>query len=162
MTFIEKKIAIENLSLWDENARFPDKYYNKEEIELVSYFLSKAEFKIKPLIEEIIKDFDLPQLEKLVVWNDNGQNIVLEGNRRLTAYKLLNDPELTENSSLKNFLLEQKLKISISENYRLECIVTENKADCFRYIDRKHYNVLFQNLANLPHCSHYNVFCQYI
>ncbi|MHA3045519.1 hypothetical protein JSO61_009375 [Riemerella anatipestifer] len=135
-----KNIAIKDLTLWDENARFPDKFFNQEESELIQYFLSKADFKIKPLLESIVKDFDLPQLEKIVVWNDGEQNIVLEGNRRLTAYKLLNNPELSKDKKLQAFIESEKQKIDISDNFELECILVENIDDAFRYIDRKHYN----------------------
>lgn len=127
MSVKTKNISIKDLTLWDENARFPDKFFNSDETELVAFFLSKSDYKINPLVEAIVKDFDLPQLEKLVVWNDNGQNIVLEGNRRLTAYKLLNNPALTKDSSLIKFLTEQKLKINISDDFMLECLVTEDK-----------------------------------
>lgn len=135
-----KNIAIKDLTLWDENARFPDKFFNQEESELIDFFLSKPDFKIKPLIESIVKDFDLPQLEKIVVWNDGEQNIVLEGNRRLTAYKLLNNPELAKENKLKDFIKSEKQKISISDNFELECVLVEEREDAFRYIDRKHYN----------------------
>ena len=140
MSVKTKNISIKDLTLWDENARFPDKYFNSDETELVAFFLSQPDYKINPLIEAIVKDFDLPQLEKLVVWSDNGQNIVLEGNRRLTAYKLLNNPELTKDSTLIRFLTEQKSRINISDSFMLECLVTEDKEKGFRYIDRKHYN----------------------
>jgi len=157
MSINKKDIAIVDLTLWDENARFPDKYFNTEEQELISYFLSKPDFKIKPLSEAIIKDFDLPQLEKFVVWNDNGLYVVLEGNRRLTAYKLLNNPELTDDSTLKKYFIEQKTKIKISDAFLLECLVVENKGDGFRYIDRKHANgnneVNWQDAER----AHYNV-----
>lgn len=135
-----KNIAIKDLTLWDENARFPDKLFNKEESELIDFFLSKSEFKIKPLIESIVKDFDLPQLEKIVVWYDGEQNIVLEGNRRLTAYKLLDKPTLAKDKKLQDFLEAEKQKINISDNFSLECVLVEDREDALRYIDRKHYN----------------------
>jgi hypothetical protein len=135
-----KNIAIKDLTLWDENARFPDKLFNQEESELIDYFLSKPDFKIKTLIESIVKDYDLPQLEKIVVWNDGEQNIVLEGNRRLTAYKLLNNSRLAKDKKLQDFLEAEKQKIIISDNFNLECILVEDSKDAFRYIDRKHYN----------------------
>jgi hypothetical protein len=136
----KKNIAIKDLTLWDENARFPDKYFNQEESDLMDYFLSKSDFKIKPLIESIVKDFDLPQLEKLVVWNDGEQNIVLEGNRRLTAYKLLINPDLAQDNTLKNFIKSEKQNIDISDKFELECVLVEDREDAYRYIDRKHYN----------------------
>ena len=47
--FTKKNISIKNLHLWDENARFPDKYFNKTEKELINFFLSKKDFKLSEL-----------------------------------------------------------------------------------------------------------------
>ena len=67
MKIKSKKLLLKELTLWDENPRFPDKYFNQTEDELIDFFLSKKDFKIVELAEAVIKDFDLPQLEKLVV-----------------------------------------------------------------------------------------------
>ena len=96
MKFSEKKISIGSLKLWDENARFPDKYYNSDEKELIKYFLSKPNFKLREFIDEIVNDIDLPHLEKIVVWDSTDKLIVLEGNRRLAGYKLLANPDLVK------------------------------------------------------------------
>lgn len=140
MDIINKKMKICDLILWDENARFPDKYFNSDEKELIKYFVSKPDFKLKQLIEAIVKDFQYPQLEKLVVWNDDESYVVLEGNRRLTAYKLLANPDLTDDKTLSKFLIEQNSKISIDENFELECLITKERDEGFIYIDRKHAN----------------------
>src|SRR3989344_7871976 len=97
----KKNLPIKDLSLWDENARFPQEYFNKKEDELIEYFLRKKEFRIDNLAREIVNEFDLPQLEKIVVLELNGKLIVLEGNRRLAAYKLLVSPGLKKNHALK-------------------------------------------------------------
>lgn len=136
--FIKNNISIKNLSLWDENARFPDKYFNKTEKELIEYFVSKKDFKLAELAEEIVSEFDLPQLEKLVVYELNGKNIVLEGNRRLAVYKLLDDPDLTSDAKLKNKLNGLKSRIKINGDFKLECLITKDKDQGLRYIDRKH------------------------
>jgi len=135
-----QNIPIKDLFLWDNNARFPDQYFNTDEKELIHYFLSKPNFKIRELIEEIVKDFDLPQLEKLVVWKDNGRLVVLEGNRRLTGYKLLNEPTLAKDSALIKYLEAQKIKININKEHPLECVITGDKEHGLRYVDRKHAN----------------------
>lgn len=135
-----KNIELKDLNLWDENARFPDKYYNQDETDLIQFFLSKPEFKIKLLIESIIKDFDLLQLERIVVWNDGEQNTVIEGNRRLTAYKVLVDSTLVKDRELKDFIDAERKKINIPDNFSLEAIVMEDINQALRYIDRKHYN----------------------
>ena len=134
----QKTLAIKDLSLWDENARFPDKYFSKTEKELIEYFCSKKDFKISELAEEVVKEFDLPQIEKLVVYELNGKRIVLEGNRRLAVYKLLNDPELTDDSKLKTKILGLKAKIKLDDNFKLECLLTQDKEQGLRYIERKH------------------------
>ena len=134
----QKTLVIKALSLWDENARFPDKYFSKTEKELIEYFCSKKDFKISELAEDIVKEFDLPQIEKIVVYELNGENIVLEGNRRLAVYKLLDDPELTDDSKLKTKILGLKAKIKIDGNFELECLCTRDKDQGLRYIERKH------------------------
>ena len=136
--FIKNNISIKNLSLWDENARFPDKYFNKTEKELIEYFISKKDFKLFEFAEEVVSEFDLPQLEKLVIYELNGKNIVLEGNRRLAVYKLLDDPDLASDTKLKNKLNSLKSRIKINDDFKLECLITKDKDQGLRYIDRKH------------------------
>lgn len=139
-TWSNENISLKNLYLWDENARFPDKYFNKSEKELIAYFCLKENFKILELAQETIKDFDLPQIEKVVVWRINEKNIVLEGNRRLVVYKLLNNPNLIDDAKLKEKFLDLKSKINIDENFEVECLVTPEIEEGYRYIERKHLN----------------------
>ena len=134
----KKDIAIKDLALWDENARFPEEYFNKTESELIEYFLSRRDLKVDGLAKEIASEFDLPQLEKIVVLEMNGKNIVLEGNRRLAAYKLLINPGLTKRTDLKKSFEEQKKRISIDNNFVLEANTTTDKDDGLRFVDRKH------------------------
>lgn len=140
MSFIEKKVAISELLLWNENARFPDQYYSSNEIDLIKYFVLKPDFKIQTLIEEIILDSDLPQLEKIVVLSQIDKLIVVEGNRRLTAYKLLANPDLIKelDQKLYEFLLSKSEKHKVTKDFQLECVISEDKDECYRFIDRKH------------------------
>jgi len=131
-------LAIKDLSLWDENARFPEEYFNKTESELIEYILEKKEFKIEDLAKEIINEFDLPQLEKIVVLEINGKLIVLEGNRRLAVYKLLVNPSLASNHGIKKIFEELRRRVEIDENFVLEANVTSVKEEGLRYVDRKH------------------------
>ncbi|MHB1663934.1 MAG: hypothetical protein ACYCT7_01545 [bacterium] len=131
-------IPVKELILWDENARFPDRYFKKSEAELIKHFVSKKDFKIKELAEAVIKDFDIPPIEKIVVYKNENGFVVLEGNRRITVYKLLINPNLTENDVLRKFFEEQKLKIAIDDNFTIESLVVEDIEQGLRYIDRKH------------------------
>lgn len=140
----DRKIKIEELSLWDENPRFPDKYFNQTEEEIVEFILKKPNFKIKELTEAIVTDFKLPQLEKIIVLEMQDQFVVIEGNRRIATYKLLVNPELTNNDKLNSFFREMSSKIEIDENYQIECIVTSDKEMALKYVDRKHNNNNFE------------------
>jgi len=131
-----ENIAIKNLSLWDENARFSDQYFNLPEEDLLEYFLS-PKFQVSKLAGEIEKDFDLPQLEKLIVWRFNDRNIVLEGNRRIAAYKLMADPTPAGHDSKFGKI---GTKIGVTEDFAVECLVTDDLEEGYRFIERKHLN----------------------
>ena len=44
--FDSRNIPIKDLHLWDENPRFPDKYFKSSEEDLIKYFVTKKELKI--------------------------------------------------------------------------------------------------------------------
>lgn len=133
----KKDIAIKDLSLWDENARFSDQYFGLSEEDLLKYFLS-GKFQVLKLAGEMEKDVDLPQLEKIVVWHFGDRNVVLEGNRRIAAYKLLANPKLASGQESK--FAKIKSKIGISEDFEVECLITEDLEQGYRFIERKHLN----------------------
>jgi len=133
-----KKIAIKDLNLWDENARFPEEYFNKSDRQLIDFLLSRKDFKIESFAKEIVNEFTLPQLERIVVYRHRGRNIVLEGNRRITVYKLLVDPSLTGNSKTRLFFEDLSHKVKIDSFFKLDAVVTTDREVGLRYIDRKH------------------------
>jgi len=138
--FTNQRLSIKNIELWYENARFPDTFSHSNEIDLINFFVSKPEFKIRLLIDEIAKDYDLPQLEKIIIWETNGKYIVLEGNRRVTAYKLIANPKLSVDKEIVKVLEEYKNKLKITNDFQLECLITKEKEEGLRFIDRKHLN----------------------
>lgn len=137
-TTYTQKFQISDLSLWDENARFPEEYFNKSERQLIDFLLSKNDFQIKTFAKEIVNEFILPQLERIVVYRYRQRNIVLEGNRRIAVYKLLINPSLTNNQQIGLFFKEISQKIKINNTYKIDAVVTSDKEMGLRYIDRKH------------------------
>lgn len=133
-----KKVPIKHLVLWDENSRIPDYFREGNEGELLQVLLKK--YNLGTLAYEIIKDFDLPQLEKLVVWKTRGKYVVLEGNRRVATYKCLIHPNLVKDQNLREKFEALKNRKLISGKLRLESVVTPNKEQGMRYIERKHYH----------------------
>jgi len=96
------KIRVTDLKLWDENPRFPEKCFGKSEKELINFLFTKKgeKEKLKELAKSIIENINLDPWEKLIVYNEEGEYIVLEGNRRLMIYKLLLNPNLLEDKKL--------------------------------------------------------------
>ncbi|TFB13266.1 hypothetical protein E3V33_02575 [Candidatus Marinimicrobia bacterium MT.SAG.4] len=136
--FDSRNIPIKDLHLWDENPRFPDKYFKSSEEDLIKYFVTKKELKIKELAEAIVEEFDLPQIEKIVVYEYKKKLITLEGNRRLVIYKLLSNPSLTTDTVLRSFFEKIRNKVNIDNNFQLEALTTDDIEQGLRFIRRKH------------------------
>ena len=133
-----KKIKISELSLWDENPRFPDSYFEKTEKDLIEYFLSRDDFNIGKFAREVVGEIDVPQLEKLVVLSHGQKNVVVEGNRRLVVFKLLASPSLASNPEVSLLFARLNLSAQINDNFSLETIVTDDSEECLRLVERKH------------------------
>jgi hypothetical protein len=138
--FRESKIALKDLNLWSENPRFPQVYFGKPEKELIDYIISIPHYKIKTFGKEVVEDFDMPIFEKLAVYDGDGFNIAYEGNRRLTVYKLLLNPSLTSDDEVKEYFTKLKRSINIDENFKIDCVISNDKKEALRYVNRKHLN----------------------
>lgn len=92
-----KKISISSLKLDTKNPRlsgFGDKEPSQSQI--IEYMIEHEN--IQSLAKNIANLGFLPNNEP-IVFKENGKYVVLEGNRRTTACKILNDPELVSKSS---------------------------------------------------------------
>lgn len=139
------KIGIKDLNLWDENPRFPEEYFKNEEKALIEYLLKKEHMRMVDLCKSISENFNLTPLEKLVVWNSESGYIVLEGNRRLTIYKLLANPKIISNKKNQDFFKEQSKKVNIDDNFEVECIVVDDKEEGLKYVELKHLERGYSN-----------------
>jgi len=131
---------ITDLSLWDENPRFPEEYFNKSESELIEYLFNKKgeKEKIIELAKSIIENFNIVPWERLIIWDSGRKKITLEGNRRLMAYKLLLNPNLISDSKIKKIFSEGQAKTKITNDFSVECLVTKDKEYGLRYVELKH------------------------
>jgi hypothetical protein len=139
-TFREIKLALKDLSLWSENPRFPQAYLGKPENELIDYIVSVPHYKIEAFGKEVVEDFDMPIFEKFAVYDGEGYNIAYEGNRRLTVYKLLVNPDLCSDIKIREYFRQLKRSINIDENFKIDCVVSNDKLAVLRYVNRKHLN----------------------
>ena len=135
-----KNIPIGDLKLDLENPRLPKskqiqaKKENNEAIIIEFMLLEAATLELLMAIGE--NDFFAG--EQLLVVPDeenNGKYIVIEGNRRLAAVKLLSNPELSKvkKESLKKICLEAEFK-----PLEIPCLIFDDKQKILKYLGFRH------------------------
>ncbi|MCK5061276.1 hypothetical protein KAR28_01865 [Candidatus Parcubacteria bacterium] len=136
----KENVKIIDLNLWDENPRFPEEYFRKTEKELIEYLFSKKgeSEKIIELAKSIIDNFELTPWENLIIWDSEKKKITLEGNRRLMVYKILLNADLISDPKIKKIFKDGKTKTKISNDFSVDCLVTDNRELCLRYVELKH------------------------
>jgi hypothetical protein len=136
--FDSKRIAIKNLLLWDRNSRIPEYLFGEKESEIIQELIER--YDLLNFANEVVKDFDLPQLEKIVVVQRRSNMVVFEGNRRIATYKCLANPSLVKDPMIRNKFQSLGEQIGIRDSFSLDCIVTNSQKAAMRYVKRKHYN----------------------
>lgn len=115
-----RKLAVDALRLDKQNPRLPEEMLNETQASIIRYMVD--EFKILEIAKSIIKNgFFINELP--IVAKENKHFVVIEGNRRITALKLLRNPDLApprkkhsyarlaENIDIKQF---EKLQLHIA------------------------------------------------
>ena len=123
-----------------ENYRFEPLTSQKEAIDKM---VEDQGDKLYSLVEDIVTN-GLSPVDLIIVTpnEDNNKYIVLEGNRRITSLKLLNNPTMVDDKHLslrRKFQKLQKEKTNtISELKNITCAVFENPTEADIWIKRKH------------------------
>lgn len=106
----------------------------KDQDKIINYLVSNE--KIKPLAKDIVENRLSPIDLFAVLEDDLGRYIVLEGNRRLCALILLNDPEKSPSSARSYFQkLAGKMEFPINE---IQSVVFKSREEADIWIDRRH------------------------
>lgn len=133
-----KKISLSRLAINLSNPRFESVNNEKEAINLMIETQSNKLINLaKDILAENLNPSDLIQVSADVQLN---KYIVLEGNRRITALKLLNKPSLIDRKFI-NFY--KKLK-PLADQYKQKpiknilCVVYEDRDDADKWIELKH------------------------
>lgn len=106
----------------------------KDQDKIIEYLVSNE--KIKPLAKDIV-DNGISPIDLFAVLKDgSGRYIVLEGNRRLCALVLLNDPDKSPRSARSHFQkLAAKMESPITE---IRSVVFKSREEADTWIDRRH------------------------
>ena len=132
MDISKKKIHITQLLLDTENPRH-DVLQNQTEI--IKELLKNQ--KIENLAKDIAKHGSLNPLDMVgVLESENQEYIVIEGNRRVCACMLLNNPTLCPDKNTKSRI--SKIKKTGSAPVELECAVFEDREAADHWIKLRH------------------------
>lgn len=131
-----KQINVTELLLNPDNPRFDPV---KHQTETISAMIDDQKEKLSTLAEHII-DNGLNPTDIILVRPHQGQWLVLEGNRRVTALKLVNEPGLipTQYAKLKRDF--QKLNAVLDKDLleHIPCVIIEDLALANEWIRLKH------------------------
>ena len=127
-----KYMLIRNLLFDPENPRLPSHIDGSNEIEVINWMLKDAT--LLELMAAIGNQGYFPGEPILVVpYNENF--IVVEGNRRLAAVKLLSDPSI---SKIKERSVKQISKESDHHPEKLPTLVFDNRDEILNYLGYRH------------------------
>lgn len=133
-TPVFRPIDLNELKLDSYNPRLPKSIHGKGEPEILKYMLLDAS-----LIELMlaIGENDFFQGEQLLVVKDKSDNKykVIEGNRRLSAVKLLNNPSLADvqKSKIQKVIEETKFRPT-----KIPCLIFDSESDIHNYLGYRH------------------------
>lgn len=132
-----KTIKITNLLINVNNPRYESQQSQKDALEMI---ILEQKDKIYNLASDILEHGLNPLDVILVTPNSSNRYLVLEGNRRVTALKLLQNPMLINDdmqSLRKRFARLIKGK-DVSSLKSVKCVITDNQSEANIWIKRKH------------------------
>lgn len=134
-----KSIPLNLIKLDQENVRFGNDIAQnqREAIDLIMADPEDAK-KLLRLAEHIAENGLDPTELQLVTPDGDGNYIVLEGNRRLTALKLLQKPDLCPNEKLLKAFIAAHNKLRGNIPNEIECSIVPTRADGDMWVELKH------------------------
>ncbi|EPW1514252.1 hypothetical protein ACVVJ5_003151 [Salmonella enterica subsp. diarizonae serovar 48:r:z] len=103
-------------------------------MDIINYLIQNE--KIKVLAKSIAENGTNPLELLAVMENENGHYIALEGNRRVCALTLLNDPELSPENERSYFRKLSADSDGIPDS--VECVLFANREDANKWIELRH------------------------
>lgn len=135
MAQVFKNINIDDLKLDLMNPRLPKSKQGLDEKTVIEYMMLEAA--TLELMMAIGQNDYFAGEQLLVVEDeeDEGKYVVVEGNRRLTAVKLLNDPSI---STVKKDSIKKAQAEAIFKPQEIPCLVFDEKNEILKYLGFRH------------------------
>ncbi len=131
-----KEINIDSLKLDDQNPRIPKSIRDSmpSEVKLIEYMLLDAS--LIELMLAIGENGYFPGEQLLVVLDKNDSKYkVIEGNRRLSAVKLLNNPNL---ATVQKSKVQKVIEETTERPTEIPCLIFNSEDEIHRYLGYRH------------------------
>ena len=134
MTRVTRNITISDILINPNNPRFDPVQDQDIAIKLM---LEKEGTGVKHLAGDIAVN-GLNPTKNPAVLSQNGKYLTLEGNRRIVALKLLNDPNIATNQESRKFFHDLKINHERHIPNAVPCVIFETEDDAHRWISLEH------------------------
>ena len=134
-TDLVTRVAVMDLTFDLKNPRLPEFGLTKESTELEVIKVLWDAMDVRELVLSIAAS-GFFQHEPLIVDQDDGKNVVIEGNRRLAAVKVLIDPEVADSLNADSPQITDEAKESLMELP----VVYAAREEAWRHLGFKHVN----------------------
>lgn len=134
MAWEQKRLGIETLHLDLKNPRFPSVESEKDAIEQM---LNRIPEKLLRLARDIANNGLNPTTLPAVFSSEDGNNIVKDGNRRITAIKILRTPSLVKDPTMKRKFEKASVKKKDRFSY-IDCIVFDSEEEADAWVEVNH------------------------
>ena len=132
-TYEFKEVAVDKLRLDGYNPRLPKSLQGQSEQSIIEYMLLEAS--TLELMQSIGENGFFPGEQLLIVEEADGTCLVVEGNRRLTAVKLLTNKELATVQKKKVYQVYDEAKCRPD---KVPCLVFDQKETILKYLGFRH------------------------
>lgn len=141
-----------SLKLDPQNPRIPPEERSSDQRALLHVLLKRED--IKELASSISKIGLLPN-ERLVVMSDGRHFIVLEGNRRLSAVKLLINPDLAPTPQQVRYFKSLAAKTDLSGIAKLDVVIVPDRASASPILAHLHTQTAKKRWSSLQQAAFY-------
>ena len=130
-----EQIELEKLEFDQENYRI---FFGKDQAETLRLLIEKEDTHLVDMAKDIATN-GLSPIDITAVVKKEGNDVytVIEGNRRLAAIRLLENPSLTDNQQIKNALSLPSEQYSRNPIKTIMFTVMPNKETAMGWVDRK-------------------------
>lgn len=128
-----KNIPLDKLKLDSFNPRMPISLHGKSDEEIINYLL--LESSLVELMQAIGENDFFPGEQLLVVKDDDEKYKVIEGNRRLTAVRLLSHPDMAKVQTKKVSKVYENAKYKPPE---IPCLIFSDRNEIIKYLGYRH------------------------